>query len=288
MPPTSPLDVRVTGTGRPPSTRTALIGLGGNLGNRAQTLQAAVRALSSVPGLRPTAVSPMYETPPVQVAVAPGDPPPQDFLNVVLRAETTLGGKELLGHLLRIEREAGRESKGDHRSRTLDLDLLALGDVILIDPTTPRLSIPHPRLHRRWFVLKPMADVAPEWRHPQLNDATTSELLAALGHARRRRGRDRPRPAASRCAVVADAGRLNPASRSPNGCKRRHVGVGGRDARGARCRAAGAVLPSGHLTCPEAPRRLCRPIRPSHRPPTGQRAARPARPPIRPTRRCRS
>ena len=131
----------------------AYVGLGANLGDRERTLRAAVEALGAEDGVEVVAVSALRETDPVGV----GDQP--RFLNGAAELETTLTARELLGRLLAIEQSFGRvRVPGEHGPRTLDLDLLLYGDAQLDEPG---LTVPHPRLHERRFVLEPLAELAP-------------------------------------------------------------------------------------------------------------------------------
>lgn len=130
----------------------AYVGLGANLGDAAATLDAAVAALDALPRTRVVNRSPVYRTAPVDA----GGP---DYLNAVAAVETGLSAPGLLAALLHIETENGRLRPYPNAPRTLDLDLLLHGDACL---DTPTLTVPHPRLHLRAFVLVPLADVAPE------------------------------------------------------------------------------------------------------------------------------
>jgi len=150
----------------------AYIGLGSNLGDRTGHLEEAVAALHAVPGVRVLAVSAPLETAPV------GPPGQGPYLNAAARIETSLEPEALLGELLAIERAHGRIRDREQRwgPRTLDLDLLLFGDrVMAIDG----LDLPHPRMHERAFVLRPLLDVGPEAVHPRLG-RTVRELLADL------------------------------------------------------------------------------------------------------------
>jgi len=131
----------------------AYVGLGANLGDRERTLRAAVDALDCEPGVEVVAVSTLRETEPVGV----GEQPP--YLNGVAALETTLAARELLELLLAVEQRFGRvRVPGEHGPRTLDLDLLLYGDGLIEERG---LTVPHPRLHERRFVLEPLAELAP-------------------------------------------------------------------------------------------------------------------------------
>jgi 2-amino-4-hydroxy-6-hydroxymethyldihydropteridine diphosphokinase len=131
----------------------AYVGLGANLGDREGTIRAAVAALGGEEGIEVVAVSTLRETEPVGV----GDQP--RFLNGAAELETTLTAPELLDRLLTVEQRFGRvRVPGEHGPRTLDLDLLLFGDEAIDEPG---LTVPHPRLHERRFVLEPLAELAP-------------------------------------------------------------------------------------------------------------------------------
>ena len=159
----------------------ACIGLGSNLGDRDATLAAAIESLRCSPGVCVVAVSPVYETEPV----GPGSQGP--YLNAALRLRTTMSPRELLDRLFEIEADAGRERSGvRNEARTLDLDLLLYGDRIVDEEG---LTVPHPRLQERPFVLEPLCGVAAEWVHPGL-DETIDALARRVRNpaAVRRRG----------------------------------------------------------------------------------------------------
>jgi 2-amino-4-hydroxy-6-hydroxymethyldihydropteridine diphosphokinase len=131
----------------------AYVGLGANLGERETTIRAAVEALDAEDGIVVVAVSALRETEPVGV----GDQPL--FLNGAAALETELAAPELLARLLEIEQRFGRvRIPGEHGPRTLDLDLLLYGDETIEEPG---LTLPHPRLHERRFVLEPLAELDP-------------------------------------------------------------------------------------------------------------------------------
>ena len=138
---------------------TAFIGLGANLGDRSATLSAALDRLDRVEGIRVVTRSSFHETAPV------GGPAGQPmYLNAAAKLETTLEPHALLSVLQQIELEFGRQRLERWGPRTLDLDLL-LYDSLVIE--TPELTLPHPLMHERPFVLAPLAEIAPEG-HSQL------------------------------------------------------------------------------------------------------------------------
>jgi 2-amino-4-hydroxy-6-hydroxymethyldihydropteridine diphosphokinase len=130
-----------------------VLALGANLGEAAATLDEAVGALRGVPGLEITAVSPVYRTAPI------GGPEQPDYLNLVVLGVTTLTPEELLGATSAIELDAGRTREVHWGPRTLDIDLIAVGDQ---RRNSDVLTLPHPRAHERAFVLLPWLDVEPD------------------------------------------------------------------------------------------------------------------------------
>jgi 2-amino-4-hydroxy-6-hydroxymethyldihydropteridine diphosphokinase len=147
----------------------AYVGMGSNLGDRAGALLLGVRGMMSA-GLRVARLSSVYETEPVGVE----DEQPA-YLNAVAELGPPLPPpEELLSRLLKIEYALGRRRERPLAPRTLDLDLLLYGDS---RADTPLLTLPHPRLHLRRFVLEPLNELAPDARHPILNK-TFAELLA--------------------------------------------------------------------------------------------------------------
>lgn len=154
----------------------AYIGLGSNLGDRELRLLMAVAELGKLPGTRVTALSHFYETDPV------GGVAQENFYNAVARISTSLQPLELLTELKRVEVEVfKRKPSGYWGPRSMDLDILLYGDLVL---KNDRLTIPHPRLHERRFVLQPLADLAPSLVHPSLG-RSIAELLASLATAER-------------------------------------------------------------------------------------------------------
>ena len=143
----------------------AYIGLGANLGDAAQAVAAAVNALRRAPGTRDVSQAPLYSSDPV-------DAQGPTFLNTVVALDTTLEPLQLLDLLQTIEQQHGRERPYRNAPRTLDLDLLLYGDKQI---DTVRLTVPHPRMHQRAFVLRPLQDLAPQLR---LVQGTLDELLA--------------------------------------------------------------------------------------------------------------
>ena len=130
----------------------AFIGLGANLGDRARQIDAACADIAALPMTTLVARSALY-------ASAPLDAPGGEYLNAVARVRSALAPLELLRELQAIERAHGRERPFANAPRTLDLDLLLHGDAVL---ASDALTLPHPRLHERAFVLVPLAEIAPD------------------------------------------------------------------------------------------------------------------------------
>ena len=146
----------------------AYLGFGSNLGDREENIRRAVELLSeSVCGIQ---TSSLYETEPWGYLDQP------KFLNMVCKCLTWLEPEELLSVCKGLETIAGREPSFKYGPRVLDVDILAYGDAVV---KTGSLAIPHSALHERAFVLAPLAEVAPHWRHPTLNK-TADELLAQI------------------------------------------------------------------------------------------------------------
>lgn len=161
----------------------ACIGLGGNLGDVLSHMTAALQALNALPGTRVLATSSVHETRPV-------DASGPNYLNAVAVLSTVLGPHELLRALLALELDQGRERPYHHAPRTLDLDLLCHGDAQL---GTPTLTLPHPRMADRAFVLRPLQEALsrlpalPGVLQPRLpalpDDATQAKMADAQGIA---------------------------------------------------------------------------------------------------------
>ena len=134
------------------------VGLGANLGDARATLLAALAQIDALPQTQRVAQSSFYRS-------APVDAQGPDFLNAVAELRTALQPLDLLAELQAIERAHGRERPFRHAPRTLDLDLLLYGQRVVDDPA---LTVPHPRLHERAFVLLPLAELAPDLHHPRL------------------------------------------------------------------------------------------------------------------------
>jgi 2-amino-4-hydroxy-6-hydroxymethyldihydropteridine diphosphokinase len=145
------------------------LGLGANLGDRVRNLVEALQRLA--PRVSVTRISPCYETEPWGVMDQP------HFLNLVSGGRTQLAPRALLAYLKEVERSLGRQPGLRYGPRPIDLDILFYDDLIL---TEPGLTIPHPRLHERAFVLAPLADLVPELVHPGRGE-TIAEMLALVG-----------------------------------------------------------------------------------------------------------
>ncbi len=174
---------------------TAYIGLGANLDDRLATLREAVRRLASLGEV--TGVSSLYETAPVGYQAQPS------FLNAVVELRTALDTPRLIESLLGIEASLGRTRSFRNAPRTLDLDLLLLGDAVVVSEVA---HVPHPRLQERAFVLIPLAELAPDVIHPVLG-RTMRQLTSALdasGGVERIAGPSWAIPPASAAGTIGD------------------------------------------------------------------------------------
>lgn len=155
--------------------KTAYLGLGSNLGNRMAFLRGGRDALVDKPGIDLVCTSGVYET------EAIGGPPdnPQ-FLNTALQISTTLTPQELLQACLSVEDDFGRSRPVRWAPRTLDIDILFYEDLVVCEED---LTIPHPRLHERAFVLAPLLEIAPDFRHPLLDQSVSEIASGSLGVA---------------------------------------------------------------------------------------------------------
>lgn len=164
----------------------AYVAVGANLGDREATFAAVVEAIDREPDLLLRAASPIFETAPV----GPADQPA--YLNAVLELRSWLAPLELLRSLQAIEARLGRDRRRERQRwgpRPIDLDLLFFGDRCI---ELPDLTVPHPRAHERAFVLAPMVEIAPRFRHPVLG-VELVELARGLTGAGAVRARPRPR-----------------------------------------------------------------------------------------------
>lgn len=149
----------------------AYIGLGANRGDRIATLREAVRGLEATPGIRVLRASPVYET---EAHTLTSDETQPAYLNAVVHVRTRLSPEALLDVCLALERAAGRRRRRRWAPRPLDLDLLVVDGVTR---DSDRLTLPHPRLAARRFVLQPLHDLAPGLHVPPPFDATVAHLL---------------------------------------------------------------------------------------------------------------
>ena len=154
----------------------AYVGLGANIGEPRRQLQAALRELGKLPKTRVSASSGFYRSAPLGHVRQP------EFLNAVAELDTGLDAEDLLAGLLAIESAHGRTRSFAGAPRTLDLDLLLYGGASI---SSARLTVPHPRMHERAFVLKPLAEIAPDIAVPGKGKAR--DLLAACLHQRAER-----------------------------------------------------------------------------------------------------
>jgi 2-amino-4-hydroxy-6-hydroxymethyldihydropteridine diphosphokinase len=144
------------------------LSLGSNLGDRATNLQTAIAKLASLGEV--AAVSSFYETEPVELTAQPW------FLNCAVKLDTEKMPRQLIAGILALEQGMGRQRKQKNGPRIIDIDILLFGSSII---DLPSLTVPHPKMHQRRFVLEPLAEIAPEARHPVFK-RTVRELRDAL------------------------------------------------------------------------------------------------------------
>jgi 2-amino-4-hydroxy-6-hydroxymethyldihydropteridine diphosphokinase len=144
------------------------LSLGSNLGDREANLRTAIQKLKEIGN--PVAVSSFYETEPVEVQSQPW------FLNCAVKLDTEKMPRQLIAAILALEQEMGRQRKQQKGPRTIDIDILLFGSSVI---EIPSLTVPHPRMHERRFVLEPLAEIAPDARHPVFK-RTIRELRDAL------------------------------------------------------------------------------------------------------------
>lgn len=169
-------------------TATAYVGIGANLGDAQATVRSALAALAALPGCRLQQVSSLYRS-------APVDASGPDFINAVAVLETTCSPLELLTALQGIEQLFGRQRPYPNAPRTLDLDLLLHGHTVL---QTPALTLPHPRLHLRAFVLQPLLELAPGLVAPGLGPLQRHLAGTADQRVQRLAGSQKPPPTIAR------------------------------------------------------------------------------------------
>ena len=152
---------------KPAAGERVFVGLGANLGDAPATVQAALEALCRLPGTRCLARSSLYRS-------APVDAQGEDYINAVAQLQTKMLPAALLKALQAIEARFGRERPYRNAPRTLDLDLLLYGDRRI---ATPLLTLPHPRMHERAFVLVPLAEIAPDLAQPVPPDQRIERIV---------------------------------------------------------------------------------------------------------------
>ena len=152
----------------------AYLGIGCNMGDRQANIDRALQLLKENEEIEICAVSAMMESEPE------GGADQENYLNGAIHVRTDLSPLELLSRLKRVERRLGRQKGPANSPRPMDLDILFYGDVVIVEGKT--LSIPHPRLEKRFFVLKPLLEIAPDFLHPRLKK-TVKELLNDVSYS---------------------------------------------------------------------------------------------------------
>lgn len=152
---------------------TAYLGLGANLGEREETIKQALKKLAAQPTIEVTAVSSLYQTAPVGMTDQP------DFLNAAAAIRTTLTPQELLACILQLEQQLGRVRTVRWGPRTIDIDILVFGSKEI---NQPQLTVPHPRLEKRLFVLVPLAEIAPDLRLPGDSEPMREKATRSARH----------------------------------------------------------------------------------------------------------
>lgn len=156
----------------PPAVVTAYVALGANLGDAQAAVARAIRDLGGLPQTQLVRASSLYRT-------APVDSSGPDYINAVAELRTALAPQELLARLQQLEQEAGRERPWHNAPRTLDLDILLYDDLRL---DSPALTLPHPRMQARAFVLVPLAEIAPDRVTAAQLQAVNSQEITRLSH----------------------------------------------------------------------------------------------------------
>jgi len=151
---------------------TVYLGIGSNIGNKEANCEEAVCRLSEIAGIQVMARSEFYPTKPA------GDIPQEDFLNGAVKIDTALLPEDCLRMFKDIEKDMGRKESGRNHPRIVDIDILLYDDMIL---RRDNLTIPHPRMHERYFVLRGLAEIAPETVHPVFGKMIKELFASVIG-----------------------------------------------------------------------------------------------------------